>query len=186
MIDECILIHAVWWDKRFEANSLVLWRHLCVGMVQLQDCRGIIWGKEIWRMYHRLKMWYTIINVVFFCFITTLTSVVFIKWRYYSQLPGFLLLQHIDSERGHVSRTGSTSKRAVVSRTRPSSSVEPSDNRNGQLGSGRDHPSTMQRLLPGFESKSSTLTQPNHTRVVRDDTFRSFDLLTIGSGKKKW
>ncbi|XP_073126410.1 casein kinase 1-like protein 10 isoform X2 [Henckelia pumila] len=92
---------------------------------------------------------------------------------------------HIDSERGHVSRTVSTSKRAVVSSTRPSSSGDPSDNRNGRLGAGRDRLSTTQRLLPGFESKSSTLTRPHPTRVVRDDTFRSFDLLTIGSGKKK-
>lgn len=92
---------------------------------------------------------------------------------------------HTDSERGHVSRTGSTSKRAVVSTTRPSSSGEPSDIRIGRLGSGRDRLPTMQRLLPGFESKSSTITRPQPTRAVRDDALRSFDLLRIGSGKKK-
>ncbi|KZV33736.1 casein kinase I isoform delta-like [Dorcoceras hygrometricum] len=89
---------------------------------------------------------------------------------------------HTDSERGHASRTGSTSKRAVVSSTRPSSSGELSDNR--KLGSGRDR-STFQRLFPGSESKSSTFTRPHPTRVVHDDTLRSFDLLTIGTGKKK-
>ncbi|KAL0388439.1 UNVERIFIED_CONTAM: Casein kinase-like protein 11 [Sesamum radiatum] len=60
-----------------------------------------------------------------------------------------------DSERGRVSRTGSSSKRAVLSSSRPSSSGEPSENRHGKLGSGSGRLSSTQRLQPGFESKSS-------------------------------
>ncbi|KAH6767921.1 casein kinase I [Perilla frutescens var. hirtella] len=90
----------------------------------------------------------------------------------------------IDSERGRLSRTGSSSKRAVVSSSRPSSSGEPSDNRHSRLGSSSGRISTTQRLQPGFESKSSSFTRAA-TRGVRDETLRSFELLTIGSGKKK-
>ncbi|KAL3812460.1 hypothetical protein ACJIZ3_013728 [Penstemon smallii] len=98
----------------------------------------------------------------------------------------------IDSERGRVSRTGSTSKRPVLSSSRPSSSGEPTENRQNRLGSGSGRlSSTAQRLLqPGFESKSSTFTRATATnaittRGVRDETLRSFDLLTIGTGKRK-
>ncbi|XP_042030364.1 casein kinase 1-like protein 10 [Salvia splendens] len=90
----------------------------------------------------------------------------------------------IDSERGRLSRTGSSSKRAVVSSSRPSSSGEPSDNRHSRLGSGSGRISTTQRLQPGFESKSSSFTRAA-ARGIRDETLRSFELLTIGSGKKK-
>ncbi|XP_057783515.1 casein kinase 1-like protein 10 isoform X2 [Salvia miltiorrhiza] len=90
----------------------------------------------------------------------------------------------IDSERGRLSRTGSSSKRAVVSSSRPSSSGEPSDNRHSRLGSGSGRISTTQRLQPGFESKSSSFTRAA-ARGTRDETLRSFELLTIGSGKKK-
>ncbi|XP_047946302.1 casein kinase 1-like protein 10 isoform X2 [Salvia hispanica] len=90
----------------------------------------------------------------------------------------------IDSERARLSRTGSSSKRAVVSSSRPSSSGEPNDNRHSRLGSGSGRISTTQRLQPGFESKSSSFTRAS-ARGVRDETLRSFELLTIGSGKKK-
>ncbi|PIN20223.1 Casein kinase (serine/threonine/tyrosine protein kinase) [Handroanthus impetiginosus] len=90
-----------------------------------------------------------------------------------------------DSERGRVSRTGSTSKRAVLSSSRPSSSGEPSENRHSKLGSGSGRPSTTQRLQPGFESKSSSFTRAAAARGVRDETLRSFELLTIGTGKRK-
>ncbi|KAK4482468.1 hypothetical protein RD792_009626 [Penstemon davidsonii] len=90
------------------------------------------------------------------------------------------------SERGRVSRTSSTSKRAVVSSSRPSSSGEPSENRHSRLGSGSGRISTTHRLLqPGFESKSSSFTRASATRGVRDETLRSFELLTIGTGKRK-
>ncbi|KAL3506156.1 hypothetical protein ACH5RR_031538 [Cinchona calisaya] len=91
----------------------------------------------------------------------------------------------IDSERGRLSRPGSSSKRAVISSSRPSSSGEPSDNRPSRLGSGTGRLSTTQRLQPGFESKSSSFTRVPAMRGGRDETLRSFELLTIGSGKRK-
>ncbi|KAG8370441.1 hypothetical protein BUALT_Bualt14G0117300 [Buddleja alternifolia] len=85
-----------------------------------------------------------------------------------------------DSERGRLSRTGSSSKRAVLSSSRPSSSGEPS-----KMGSGSGRLSTTQRLQPGYESKSSSFTRGGAARGVRDETLRSFELLTIGTGKRK-
>ncbi|KAI8560869.1 hypothetical protein RHMOL_Rhmol04G0289200 [Rhododendron molle] len=85
----------------------------------------------------------------------------------------------VDSERGRTSRNGSTSKRAVVSSSRPSSSGEI------WLGTGSGRPSTTQRVQPGFESKSSSFTRAAATIAGRDDLLRSFELLTIGTGKRK-
>ncbi|XP_051127181.1 casein kinase 1-like protein 10 [Andrographis paniculata] len=90
-----------------------------------------------------------------------------------------------DSERGRLSRTGSSSKRAVVSSSRPTSSGEPSESRYARLGSGSGRLSTTQRLQPGYESKSSSFTRSAAARGVRDEAFRSFELLTIGTGKRK-
>ncbi|KVG70389.1 Protein kinase, ATP binding site-containing protein [Cynara cardunculus var. scolymus] len=94
---------------------------------------------------------------------------------------------HGDGDRGRISRNGSTSKRAVVSSSRPSSSGEPSDGRTKRLGSGSGRISTTQRLhsQPGFESKSSSFTRPVASRGGRDDALRSFELLTIGTGGKR-
>lgn len=44
---------------------------------------------------------------------------------------------------------------------------------------------TTQRIQPGFESKSSSFTRGVASRGGRDDALRSFELLTIGSGKRK-
>ncbi|KAL7602320.1 casein kinase 1-like protein 10 [Lactuca sativa] len=98
---------------------------------------------------------------------------------------------HGESDRGRISRNGSSSKRAVMgSSSRPSSSGEPSK----RLGSGSGRistnitSSTTQRLhsQPGFESKSSSFTRPVVSRGARgDDALRSFELLTIASGKRK-
>ncbi|GFP83375.1 casein kinase i isoform delta-like [Phtheirospermum japonicum] len=87
---------------------------------------------------------------------------------------------------GRLSRPGSTSKRpTALSSSRPSSSGEPSENRHTKLGSGFSRPSTNQKLPPGFESKSSSFTRPTAARGVRDETLRSFELLTIGTGRRK-
>ncbi|KAG6395234.1 hypothetical protein SASPL_145875 [Salvia splendens] len=76
-----------------------------------------------------------------------------------------------DTEKGRISRP-STSKRAVASSGRPSTS-------GGRL-------TTTQRLQPGFESKTSSFTRAGATRGGdRDETLRSFELLTIGTGKRK-
>lgn len=97
-----------------------------------------------------------------------------------------LILQQMDSERGRVSRATSASKRPVLSGSRPSSSGEPSDTRHSRLG-GSGRVSTTQRLQPGFESKSSSFTRAAATRGsgIRHETLRSFELLTIATGKRK-
>nr|XP_034914578.1 casein kinase 1-like protein 10 isoform X1 [Populus alba] len=93
---------------------------------------------------------------------------------------------HPDSERPRSSsRNGSTSKRAVISSSRPSSSGEPSENRSSRLASSSGRLSTTQRIQPGFESKSSSFTRAPATRGGRDDTLRSFELLSLGRGKRK-
>ena len=95
-------------------------------------------------------------------------------------------LQQPDFERGRSSsRNGSTSKRPVVSSSRPSSSGEPSDNRSSRLISGGGRLSTTQRVQPGFESKTTSFTRTAAMRGGRDDTLRSFELLSIGTGKRK-
>ncbi|KAJ6890450.1 hypothetical protein NC651_024070 [Populus alba x Populus x berolinensis] len=93
---------------------------------------------------------------------------------------------HPDSERPRSSsRNGSTSKRAVISSSRPSSSGEPSENRSSRLALSSGRLSTTQRIQPGFESKSSSFTRAPATRGGRDDTLRSFELLSLGRGKRK-
>ncbi|XP_010512404.1 PREDICTED: casein kinase 1-like protein 10 [Camelina sativa] len=65
-------------------------------------------------------------------------------------------------------------KMAVMSSSQPGSSGELSENRTNKLYS-----SGVEKIQPGQESKPST-------RLGRDDgLMRSFDLLTIGSGKRK-
>ncbi|KAK4370531.1 hypothetical protein RND71_010006 [Anisodus tanguticus] len=90
-----------------------------------------------------------------------------------------------DSERGRVSRTGSTSRRAVMSSSRPGSSVERTDNRAGWLGSSSGRVSTSQKTQPGFEAKSSSITRATVAKGSRDNALRSFELLTIGTGRRK-
>ncbi|KAJ1424017.1 Protein kinase domain, partial [Sesbania bispinosa] len=82
------------------------------------------------------------------------------------------------------SRNGSASKRPVISSSRPSSSGEPSESRTSRLVSSSGRLSTTQRVQPGFESKSS-FTRAAGTRGGRDDALRSFELLSIGTGKRK-
>ncbi|KAJ6988677.1 hypothetical protein NC653_021564 [Populus alba x Populus x berolinensis] len=94
---------------------------------------------------------------------------------------------HPDSERPcSSSRNGSTSKRAVMSSSRPSSSGEPSENRSSRLVSSSGRLSTTQRVQPGFESKSSSFTRASATSGGRGNALRSFELLSIGTGKRKF
>ncbi|XP_077250752.1 casein kinase 1-like protein 10 isoform X2 [Tasmannia lanceolata] len=93
-----------------------------------------------------------------------------------------------DSERGRgSSRNGSTSKRAIVSSSRPSSSGEPTEqiNRTTRLVSGNSRSSTAQRIQPGFESKSNSFSRSAAARGTRNDPLRSFELLSIGTEKRK-
>lgn len=93
-------------------------------------------------------------------------------------------MQQVERERGLVSRASSTSKRAIMSSSRPSSSAEFAENRSNRLGSG-GRLSAAQRVQPGFESKSSSFTRTATSRGGRDDALKSFELLTIGAGKRK-
>ncbi|KAE9589734.1 putative protein kinase CK1-CK1 family [Lupinus albus] len=118
-----------------------------------------------------------------------------------------------DSERTRSSsRNGSTSKRPVVSSSRPSTSGEPSESRSSRLLSSSGRLSTTQRIHAGLESKApltqriqagleskpsltqriqagldskTSLTRASGSRGGRDDTLRSFELLSIGTGKRK-
>ncbi|CAK8572108.1 unnamed protein product [Lathyrus sativus] len=90
----------------------------------------------------------------------------------------------VDSERPRSSsRHGSSSKRPVLSSSRPNSSGEPSESRRLVMNSSRL--STTQRTQPGLESKTSSFNRASGTRGGRDDTLRSFELLSLGTGKRK-
>lgn len=89
-----------------------------------------------------------------------------------------------DTDRGRSSRNGSTSKRAVVSTSRPSSSGEPSDGRSGRIMSTSGRLSTAQRIQPGAEPRTSSLARGSALRSG-NDALRSFEFLSIGTGKRK-
>ncbi|KAI4349376.1 hypothetical protein L6164_009968 [Bauhinia variegata] len=85
---------------------------------------------------------------------------------------------HHDQDKGRSSsRYGSTSRRAMISSNKPSSSADHSDSRTGRLTPGGSRPSTH-RTQPSYEIKQSTFTRSGSTRG-RDDPLRSFELLSI-------
>lgn len=86
------------------------------------------------------------------------------------------------------SRNGSTSRRAILSSSKPSSSGDPSDpNRTGRIvSSSSSRPSaTAQRAhhLGGAEIRSSSLSKIG--RSSHDDAVRNFELLSIGVDRRK-
>ncbi|XP_073038122.1 casein kinase 1-like protein 10 isoform X1 [Primulina eburnea] len=81
-----------------------------------------------------------------------------------------------DSEKGRISRNGSSTKRAAVSTSRPSSSGEVTDGRAGRLVSSSGRISTAQRIQPSIDPKPS---RAAITKGSRDDPLRSFDFLSI-------
>ncbi|CAM0945190.1 unnamed protein product [Alopecurus aequalis] len=94
-----------------------------------------------------------------------------------------------DKRRPTSSRNGSTSRKALLSSSRPSSG-EPSDpTRTSHLiptSSGSSRPSTTQRLhqSTGLEARSSSLSKT--ARNVHDDpTLRTFERLTISADRRK-
>lgn len=89
----------------------------------------------------------------------------------------FSQMQQPDSEKGRTSRNGSSSKRAAVSSTRPSSSGEAIDGRTGKLVPSGGRISTTQRAQSGAEQKPSAFTRA--TKGTRDDPLRSFEFLSI-------
>ncbi|KAL5990537.1 hypothetical protein ACLOJK_011439 [Asimina triloba] len=88
--------------------------------------------------------------------------------------------------RGDSSRNGSVSRKAVVSGTRPSSSGETSEllARTSRLVSSSGRFSTAQKNQSGLESKPS-LTRSSAARITREDPLRSFELLSIGTDRRK-
>ncbi|XP_031502099.1 casein kinase 1-like protein 10 isoform X2 [Nymphaea colorata] len=89
-----------------------------------------------------------------------------------------------DKGRPSSSRNGSTSKRAVASSSRPSSSGDPGDySRTSRSISGSGRPLSMQRVQPGHEAKSSSLSRNLAPRASRDD-LRNFELLSVGDKRK--
>ncbi|XP_057964126.1 casein kinase 1-like protein 10 isoform X2 [Malania oleifera] len=82
-------------------------------------------------------------------------------------------------EKGRTSRHGSSSKRAVLPSSRPSSSGEPGESRSNRLISSSGRLSTSHKIQPGVDPKSSSFTRTAATRGSRDDPLRSFDLLSI-------
>ncbi|WCJ38298.1 casein kinase I [Euphorbia peplus] len=79
------------------------------------------------------------------------------------------------------SRYGSTTRKAVVTSSRPSSSGEPSENRSSRLLSSSGRLTSSQRIQPGVDPKSShTHTHTRGaTKSTREDAFRSFELLSL-------
>lgn len=91
-----------------------------------------------------------------------------------------------DRERSRISsQNGSTSKRAVASSSRPSSSEEPNESRSSRLLSSSGRQSTSQRTQPGYETKSSSFSRTMLGRSNHEDPLRSFELLSIGADKRK-
>ncbi|KAI4303976.1 hypothetical protein MLD38_039551 [Melastoma candidum] len=91
-----------------------------------------------------------------------------------------------DSEKSRAaSRNGSSSRRVVASSSRPSSSCEPNDNRSSRLAGSSSRLSSTHRHQPGFESKSSSFNRSGLNRSSRDDPVRSFELLSLGTGRRK-
>ncbi|CAK9149993.1 unnamed protein product [Ilex paraguariensis] len=84
-----------------------------------------------------------------------------------------------DSEKSRNSRNGSSSKRAVISSSRPSSSGEFIDGRSSRIISSSGRLSTAQRSVPGVESKPSAFSHTAVTKGTRDDPLRSFEFLSI-------
>ncbi|XP_065873801.1 casein kinase 1-like protein 6 [Euphorbia lathyris] len=87
-------------------------------------------------------------------------------------------IQQPEVEKGRSSsRYGSTTRKAVVSSSRPSSSGEPSEGRSSRLLSSSGRLTSSQRIQPGNEPKSSHTR--GATKSTREDAFRSFELLSL-------
>ncbi|RWW29394.1 hypothetical protein GW17_00006086 [Ensete ventricosum] len=88
------------------------------------------------------------------------------------------------------SRSGSTSKRAIFSSSRPSSSVERSEtqhSRTSRLFSSSRRPASAQRVQqPIIDSRSSSISRSAAARGSRNEPLlRSFERLSFGSEKRK-
>uniref|UniRef100_A0A2P2M904 non-specific serine/threonine protein kinase n=2 Tax=Rhizophora mucronata TaxID=61149 RepID=A0A2P2M904_RHIMU len=86
-----------------------------------------------------------------------------------------------EPEKGRSSsRYGSNSRKAVISNARPSSSGEPRESRSGRLLSSGGRLGLTEKVQPGgHEHKPSHIIRAAAVKGARDDTFRSFDFLSI-------
>ncbi|KAE9621894.1 hypothetical protein Lal_00032959 [Lupinus albus] len=87
---------------------------------------------------------------------------------------------HDVQEKGYSSsRYGSSSRRAIASSARPSSSGDHTDSRTGRVTSNASRPSAAPRTQPVYETKQASFTRSGSKRGNRDDPLRSFELLSI-------
>ncbi|KAF7818446.1 casein kinase 1-like protein 6 [Senna tora] len=98
------------------------------------------------------------------------------KQRMFEDVPLHKDMHH-EQEKGRSSaRYGSSTRRAMVSSSKPSSSGDHTDSRTGRLTPSSSRPSTTRPL---YESKQPTFTRNASSRGNRDDPLRSFELLSI-------
>ncbi|KAI4369452.1 hypothetical protein MLD38_017889 [Melastoma candidum] len=93
-----------------------------------------------------------------------------------------------DPGKGRTSTTrhGSASKRAVLTSSQPSSSGEFTDGRINRLAPGAGaRMSASQRVQVEPEPKYASISRPTSSRGLREDQLRSFELLNIGSDRRK-
>ncbi|KAL3849980.1 hypothetical protein ACJIZ3_011862 [Penstemon smallii] len=84
-----------------------------------------------------------------------------------------------DSEKGRTSRNGSSSKRAAISSSKPSSSEITDGRSSSRLVSSNGRFSTTHRIQPGIDTKPSSFSRTAVTKGTRDDPLRSFEFLSI-------
>ncbi|KAK4492465.1 hypothetical protein RD792_003274 [Penstemon davidsonii] len=84
-----------------------------------------------------------------------------------------------DSEKGRTSRNGSSSKRAAISSSKPSSSEITDGRSSSRLVSSNGRFSTTHRIQPGIDPKPSSFSRTAVTKGSRDDPLRSFEFLSI-------
>ncbi|XP_044492551.1 casein kinase 1-like protein 6 isoform X2 [Mangifera indica] len=85
-----------------------------------------------------------------------------------------------DTDKGQSSsRYGSTSRKAIISSSKPSSSGEFSESRSSRLVSSSGRLSTTQRTQPGYDSRQSSFSRTAGGRSNHDDPLRSFEMLSI-------
>ncbi|CAN4091574.1 unnamed protein product [Withania somnifera] len=85
-----------------------------------------------------------------------------------------------EGHQSSTSRNCSSSRRAAISSSRPSSSGEPTDSRtNSRLVSSSGRLSATQRIHSGVESKPSLFSRTSVKKGSRDGPLRSFELLSI-------
>ncbi|XP_073292300.1 casein kinase 1-like protein 10 isoform X1 [Primulina huaijiensis] len=106
------------------------------------------------------------------------------RHRTSEDVPSSKDVQQPESEKGRSSRNGNSSKKAVVSTFRPSSSGDLTNWQSSRLVSGNGRLSTTQRLQSGtgMELKPSSFSRSAAavtSKATRDDPLRSFEFLSI-------